>query len=175
MSIQIRNINKTFKNFRALNDISLEIPTGKLVAILGPSGCGKTTLLRIVAGLEAPDPTPGADIVFDGISAAGSPVNRRQVGFVFQHYALFRQMTVARNARSDCGSSRAGRAARERFAGVTIAGTVQFRAGDRYPDQFVRRRCHGWRWPGAAIRSEILWLDEPSARRRPGGPRCAVG
>ena len=97
MSIEVKSISKTFDGFRALDDVDLSIPTGKLVAILGPSGCGKTTLLRIIAGLERPDAVPGADILFDGVSALGSPVNRRRVGFVFQHYALFRHMTVAEN------------------------------------------------------------------------------
>lgn len=166
MSIQIRNINKTFKNFRALNDISLEIPTGKLVAILGPSGCGKTTLLRIVAGLEAPDPTPGADIVFDGISAAGSPVNRRQVGFVFQHYALFRQMTVAENIAFGLRiKPRRERPPREEIRRRVdeLLGLVQLsQLGDRYPDQLSggqRQRVALAR--ALAIRPKVLLLDEP--------------
>ncbi|MBR1870572.1 MAG: sulfate ABC transporter ATP-binding protein [Kiritimatiellae bacterium] len=96
MSIEIKHINKHFGDFHALHDVSLTIPTGKLVAILGPSGCGKTTLLRIVAGLESAD-ADGGDVLFDGESTIATPVNRRRVGFVFQHYALFRQMTVAEN------------------------------------------------------------------------------
>lgn len=97
MSITVKNISKTFGSFKALKDVNLEVPSGELIALLGPSGSGKTTLLRIVAGLEEADAAEGAEILFDGQSVSGSPVNRRQVGFVFQHYALFRHMTVFEN------------------------------------------------------------------------------
>ncbi len=94
MSIEIQHIKKTFKEFGALKDINLHIPAGELVALLGPSGCGKTTLLRIIAGLEVPD--SGA-ILFHGEDATNQKVQDRHVGFVFQHYALFRHMTVFEN------------------------------------------------------------------------------
>lgn len=94
MSIDIRNISKAFGSFIALNDISLEIPSGQLIALLGPSGCGKTTLLRIIAGLETPD---AGSIGFHGEDATQRDVRERRVGFVFQHYALFRHMTVFEN------------------------------------------------------------------------------
>ena len=94
MSIEIRNITKVFGQFAALKDITLDIPTGELVALLGPSGCGKTTLLRIIAGLEFPE---GGEVLFDGKSALEFSVRERRVGFVFQHYALFRHMTVFEN------------------------------------------------------------------------------
>jgi sulfate transport system ATP-binding protein len=91
MSIEIRNIKKNFGQFSALNDVSLDVPSGELVALLGPSGCGKTTLLRIIAGLETPD---SGNILFHGNDATERQVREREVGFVFQHYALFRHMTV---------------------------------------------------------------------------------
>jgi sulfate transport system ATP-binding protein len=94
MSIEIRDIQKSFGRFKALKNINLEIGGGELVALLGPSGCGKTTLLRIIAGLETPD--AGA-ILFHGEDATDTHVRDRQVGFVFQHYALFRHMTVFEN------------------------------------------------------------------------------
>ena len=94
MSIQVRNIHKSFGSFTALGDVSLDFPTGELVALLGPSGCGKTTLLRIIAGLETAD--RGA-VLLAGIDASDTHVRERQVGFVFQHYALFRHMTVFDN------------------------------------------------------------------------------
>jgi len=94
MSIQVRHIHKSFGSFTALGDVSLDFPTGELVALLGPSGCGKTTLLRIIAGLETAD---RGQVLLDGEDASDTHVRERQVGFVFQHYALFRHMTVFDN------------------------------------------------------------------------------
>lgn len=96
MSIEVQNISKTFGGFQALRDVSLSVQTGELVALLGPSGSGKTTLLRIVAGLEQPD-GGGGSIRFHGEEVASRKVAQRRVGFVFQHYALFRHMTVFEN------------------------------------------------------------------------------
>lgn len=94
MSIEVKNLRKNFGQFTALNDVSLDFPTGELVALLGPSGCGKTTLLRIIAGLENPD---SGSVLFHGEDATDVHVRERNVGFVFQHYALFRHMTVFDN------------------------------------------------------------------------------
>lgn len=96
MSVSIQNIHKTFGDYHALEDISLEVANGSLTALLGPSGSGKTTLLRIIAGLEFADPGSGR-ILFHGEDVADVPAGKRGVGFVFQHYALFRHMTVAQN------------------------------------------------------------------------------
>ena len=107
MSIRVQHIAKRFGPFVALDDITLDFPTGELVGLLGPSGCGKTTLLRIIAGLESAD---HGQVFLDEEDASTAHVRDRQVGFVFQHYALFRHMTVFDNVALDCGSNRAGNA-----------------------------------------------------------------
>ena len=90
MSIQIKKVSKTFGQFAALDDVSLEIPSGDLVALLGPSGSGKTTLLRVIAGLEFPE---SGSILFEDEDITDRTARDRRVGFVFQHYALFRHMS----------------------------------------------------------------------------------
>jgi sulfate transport system ATP-binding protein len=94
MDVSIRSVRKEFDRFPALHDVSLDIRSGELIALLGPSGSGKTTLLRLIAGLERP--TSGA-VFFGDDDASQKSVRERNVGFVFQHYALFRHMTVAEN------------------------------------------------------------------------------
>ena len=94
MSIQVKNINKRFGEFVALDNVSLDFPTGELTALLGPSGCGKTTLLRVIAGLEFAD---SGNVLLEGEDASKTHVRERNVGFVFQHYALFRHMSVFDN------------------------------------------------------------------------------
>ena len=96
MGVEARNITKSFGNFKALDDVTLRVEAGELVALLGPSGSGKTTLLRIIAGLEKPDEGSGP-VFFRGVRVDQQKVNERGVGFVFQHYALFRHMTVFDN------------------------------------------------------------------------------
>lgn len=94
MSIEVKRITKTFGPFKALDEVNLKVDTGELIALLGPSGSGKTTLLRIIAGLETPDT---GEILFHGEDAKEKSSKDRNVGFVFQHYALFRHMTVFEN------------------------------------------------------------------------------
>jgi sulfate transport system ATP-binding protein len=95
MSIEVKNIHKEFGEFKALDNVSLKFPIWRASApVLGPSGCGKTTLLRIIAGLETADK---GTVILDGEDASCTHVRERQVGFVFQHYALFKHMTVFDN------------------------------------------------------------------------------
>ncbi len=94
MGITVRNLRKNYGDFRALDDVSVEVPDGSLTALLGPSGSGKSTLLRAIAGLDQPD---AGEVFIDGVAATSLPPQRRNVGFVFQHYAAFKHMTVRDN------------------------------------------------------------------------------
>ena len=163
MSIEIRNVSKRFGAFQALNDINLDIHSGELVALLGPSGCGKTTLLRIIAGLESPDV---GSIAFHGEDVSGHDVRDRNVGFVFQHYALFRHMTVFDNVAFGLRM----KPRRERPSETQIAAKVHELLGmvqldwlaDRYPEQLSggqRQRIALAR--ALAVEPKILLLDEP--------------
>src|SRR5574344_2539576 len=97
MKIEVKNLTKHFGNFVALKNINLDIVEGELLALLGPSGSGKTTLLRMIAGLETVDDTDTGEILFNNINVAKKDIGDRDIGFVFQHYALFRHMTVFEN------------------------------------------------------------------------------
>jgi sulfate/thiosulfate transport system ATP-binding protein len=94
VSIVARHVTKRFGAFTAVSDVSFEVGEGELVALLGPSGSGKSTVLRVIAGLDAPD---GGEVFLTGETATHTPPRERNVGFVFQHYALFRHMTVWEN------------------------------------------------------------------------------
>src|SRR5438093_13229097 len=159
MSIEVQHITKTFGTFTALQDVSFQAPTGELVALLGPSGSGKTTLLRIIAGLEAAD--QGA-VLFHGEDATDRSVRDRQVGFVFQHYALFRHMTVFENVAFGLRVRHwPDDEVRERvFELLQMIRLGEMR--DRYPNQLSggqRQRVALAR--ALAPRPHILLLDEP--------------
>src|ERR1044071_3880782 len=94
MSIEVKGVNKRFGDFVALEDVNVSLQTGQLTALLGPSGGGKSTLLRIIAGLDSAD---SGSISIEGTDATKLPPQKRNVGFVFQHYAVFKHMTVAKN------------------------------------------------------------------------------
>lgn len=166
MSIEVKHITKTFGSYTALQDVSLRVNDGEMVALLGPSGSGKTTLLRIIAGLETPDPYPESEISFHGASVTGRSVRQRQVGFVFQHYALFRHMTVFENVafglRVRPRHLRPSRAEiRERVR--ELLRLVQLEGfGDRMPSQLSggqRQRVALAR--ALAVEPKVLLLDEP--------------
>ncbi len=163
MSIEVRNLTKRFGAFTALDDLTLSFPQGQLTALLGPSGCGKTTLLRSIAGLEMPD---SGQVLFDGVDTTDEHVRERNVGFVFQHYALFKHMTV--------------------FENVAFGLRVKPKK-ERLPDAEIRRKVHellqlvqlDWlasRYPAQlsggqrqrialaralAVEPKVLLLDEP--------------
>jgi sulfate/thiosulfate transport system ATP-binding protein len=163
MSIELQGITKLFGDFTALQDVQLSIATGKLVALLGPSGSGKTTLLRIIAGLEIPE--RGA-VLFEGADVTHRRASDRQVGFVFQHYALFRHMTVFENVAFGLRV----KPRRERLSEAVLAARVRELLrlvqleplAGRYPSQLSggqRQRIALAR--ALAVQPKILLLDEP--------------
>ena len=163
MSIEIQQVSKQFGEFRALQDVNLHIDSGELVALLGPSGCGKTTLLRIIAGLETADQ---GSILFSGEDTTDVHVRERQVGFVFQHYALFRHMTVFENVAF--GLRVKPRSLRPSEAQIKtkvhdLLKLVQLDwLADRYPAQLSggqRQRIALAR--ALAVEPKVLLLDEP--------------
>ncbi|MEK4228111.1 sulfate/molybdate ABC transporter ATP-binding protein [Solibacillus sp. FSL H8-0538] len=163
MSIQIQNVSKTFGNFQALNDISIDIQSGELVALLGPSGSGKTSLLRIIAGLEGLDE---GVILFDGQNITNVNPKERNVGFVFQHYALFRHMTVFDNIAYGLKvRPRKTRPSKTEIAEkvIELLRLVKLEHfADRYPSQLSggqRQRVALAR--ALAVEPKVLLLDEP--------------
>ena len=163
MSIQVQNVSKNFGSFSALNDVSLDIQPGELVALLGPSGSGKTTLLRVIAGLEAPD---AGRVVVEGEDTTDKRVQDRNVGFVFQHYALFRHMTIFENVAFGLRvRPRALRPSKEQIREKvqSLLKLVQLDwLADRYPHQLSggqRQRIALAR--ALAIEPKVLLLDEP--------------
>ena len=163
MSIEINGVGKRFGNFVALDDINLTIPTGELVALLGPSGCGKTTLLRIIAGMETAD---AGHVSFGGEEATHLHARDRGVGFVFQHYALFRHMSVFENVafglRVKPKHERPAEAEIRRRV-LDLLKLVQLDwLADRYPSQLSggqRQRIALAR--ALAVEPKVLLLDEP--------------
>ena len=159
MSILVRNVSKRFGSFTALDDVSLEVEGGSLTALLGPSGSGKSTLLRIISGLENPDE---GEILISGRDATALTPQKRNVGFVFQHYAAFKHMTVRDNVAFGLKIRRRPRAEiRERVD--ELLRLVQLEAfGHRYPAQLSggqRQRMALAR--ALAPEPQVLLLDEP--------------
>ncbi len=160
MSVEVKQISKRFGDFVALDNVSLHVPSGELVALLGPSGSGKTTLLRIIAGLEQPD---SGTIWLDGQEVHHKQIGERNVGFVFQHYALFKNMTVFENVafglrvRKTLGEAEIA----ERAMGLLRLVHLS-QLADRYPVQLSggqRQRVALAR--ALAVEPQVLLLDEP--------------
>ncbi len=163
MSIEVKNISKTFGTFKALDNVSLKVETGELIALLGPSGSGKTTLLRIIAALESAE---SGDIHFHGEDAKDRKTKDRNVGFVFQHYALFRHMTVFDNIAFGLRvQPKKMRPSEEKIKSKVheLLKLVQLDwVADRYPSQLSggqRQRIALAR--ALAIEPKVLLLDEP--------------
>jgi sulfate transport system ATP-binding protein len=157
--IAVEHVSKRFGDFVALDDVSLEAPDGKLTALLGPSGSGKSTLLRVIAGLEVPD---AGTIVVSGTDATALPPQKRGIGFVFQHYAAFKHMTLRDNVAFGLKIRKRPKA---EVAGkvdelLHLVGLDGF--ADRYPSQLSggqRQRMALAR--ALAVEPSVLLLDEP--------------
>ncbi|MDQ8698094.1 sulfate ABC transporter ATP-binding protein [Hyphomicrobium sp. LHD-15] len=163
MSIEVKNISKSFGSFKALNNINLDLPPGELIALLGPSGCGKTTLLRIIAGLETADE---GSIILSGEDASNKHVRERQVGFVFQHYALFRHMTVFENVAFGLRVKPKAHRPPEKEIRAKVHRLLDLVQLDWLADRFPAQLSGGQRQRIAlaralAVEPQVLLLDEP--------------
>ena len=163
MSIEVRAVTKAFGSFVAVNDVSLMVPTGELVALVGPSGSGKTSLLRIIAGLERAD---RGQVLFEGEDASVRDVRQRGVGFVFQHYALFRHMSVFENVAFGLRVRPRGRRPSQAQIQAKVNDLLKLVQldwlSDRYPSQLSggqRQRVALAR--ALAVEPQVLLLDEP--------------
>ncbi|HET6850454.1 MAG TPA: TOBE-like domain-containing protein [Gaiellales bacterium] len=159
MAITATNVTKRFGDFVALDDVSIEIPDGSLTALLGPSGSGKSTLLRVIAGLETPD---AGSVSLNGRDVTTLPAHRRDIGFVFQHYAAFKHMTVAKNIAFGLDIRKRPKDEIRRRVAELIDLVHLEGLGDRYPSQLSggqRQRMALAR--ALAVEPEVLLLDEP--------------
>ena len=159
MGISVEEANKSFGDFRALNDVSIEVPDGSLTALLGPSGSGKSTLLRAIAGLEDLD---SGQVLIDGEDVSRKPTQKREVGFVFQHYAAFKHMTVFENVGFGL-KIRKWKKPRIAARVDELLDLVQLQGlAERYPSQLSggqRQRMALAR--ALAVQPQVLLLDEP--------------
>ncbi|HZN90146.1 MAG TPA: sulfate ABC transporter ATP-binding protein [Thermoleophilaceae bacterium] len=159
MSIVVDSVSKKFGDFTALDDVSLEVRDGSLTALLGPSGGGKSTLLRVIAGLEAPD---AGRVMIGGHDATTTPPQRREVGFVFQHYAAFKHMTVAKNVAFGLTIRKKPKEEIESRVDELLRLVHLQGFADRYPSQLSggqRQRMALAR--ALAVQPRVLLLDEP--------------
>jgi sulfate/thiosulfate transport system ATP-binding protein len=157
--ITVRDVSKSFGTFAALDGISLEVPDGSLTALLGPSGSGKSTLLRVIAGLEGPD---SGVVQIEGADATGVPPQRRNIGFVFQHYAAFKHMTVRDNVAFGLTVRKLPKAQVKAKVDELLGIVGLSGYADRYPNQLSggqRQRMALAR--ALAVEPRVLLLDEP--------------
>lgn len=159
MGIVVENVSKQFGSFKAVDQVSLEVKTGSLVALLGPSGSGKSTLLRLIAGLETPD---AGKILLTGRDATYQSVQDRNIGFVFQHYALFKHLTVRKNIAFALDIRKTPKAKTKARVEELLELVQLSGLGDRYPSQLSggqRQRVALAR--ALAVEPQVLLLDEP--------------
>ncbi|MEY4751708.1 MAG: hypothetical protein RIQ60_3922 [Pseudomonadota bacterium] len=163
MSIEVRNLNKRFGQTVVCDNLNLDIPSGELVALLGPSGSGKTSLLRIIAGLEVPD---AGSVLFHGKDATHTDVRQRQVGFVFQHYALFAHMSIFENVAFGLRVRPKATRPNEAAIKAKVMELLKLVQLDWLADRFPHQLSGGQRQRIAlaralAVEPQVLLLDEP--------------
>ena len=159
MSISVSGITKTYGDFVALDNVSVDLPTGQLTALLGPSGGGKSTLLRVIAGLETAD---SGTVTIEGTEATHLPAQKRNVGFVFQHYAAFKHMSVAKNVAFGLEIRKRPKAEIKQKVDELLSLVHLSQFADRLPSQLSggqRQRMALAR--ALAIEPTVLLLDEP--------------
>ncbi|MCC5581957.1 TOBE-like domain-containing protein [Microtetraspora sp. AC03309] len=159
MAIEVRDVNKSFGTTPVLRDVSIDVASGSLTALLGPSGGGKSTLLRVIAGLEHPDT---GTVLISGVDATRLSPQRRNVGFVFQHYAAFKHMTVYRNVAFGLEIRKRPKAEIRKRVMELLELVHLEQMADRYPSQLSggqRQRMALAR--ALAVEPEVLLLDEP--------------
>lgn len=159
MQLTVKSLNKSFGKENILNNISFDLPSAKMLALLGASGCGKSTILRIIAGLENPD---SGDVLFDGQSVLKTPVQARGVGFVFQNYALFPHMTVFDNIAFPLSIKKTPKHAQRARVDELLALCQIGHLADKYPHQISGGQAQRVALARALASSpRILLLDEP--------------
>ena len=165
MSIEVCGVNKTFNRSKVLDNVDLKVESGELIALLGPSGSGKTTLLRVIAGIEAADPGSGP-ILFDGLDVSAQEAGKRRIGFVFQHYALFKHMSVFENVAFGLRAKPWRLRPKEAEIRAKVGELLQLvqlqNFAQRYPSQLSggqRQRVALAR--ALAVEPRVLLLDEP--------------
>src|SRR3954468_9231416 len=159
MGIEARNVTKRYGDFLALDDVSVSVRDGSLTALLGPSGGGKSTLLRVIAGLEEPDE---GTVIIGEEEVTSHPPQRREVGFVFQHYAAFKHMTVADNVAFGLTVRKRPKPQREARVKELLELVGLGHLGKRYPNQLSGGQRQRMALAGAlAVEPQVLLLDEP--------------
>jgi sulfate transport system ATP-binding protein len=165
MSIEVCSVTKTFNQFKALDNVSLKVETGELVSLLGPSGCGKTTLLRVISGMDTADLGSGA-IPFDDRDVSGDEIGKRRIGFVFQHYALFKHLSVFENVAFGLRAKAWRQRLKEQDIRAKVGELLQLVQLQNFSARFPAQLSGGQRQRVAlaralAVEPSVLLLDEP--------------